>query len=46
MLGELLGTLPGQLSLATIGVVIVIAIVMVGFYSKKIAEDARNAKKD
>lgn len=46
VLQELLGTTIGQLSLGTIVGVIVIGIGMMTFYSKKIAEDARNAKKD
>ena len=40
----LVGSDIGLMSLATIGFVIVIGFVMVGFYKKKAEEDARNAK--
>ncbi|GHT93743.1 hypothetical protein AGMMS49545_13710 [Betaproteobacteria bacterium] len=46
MWSELLGTTTGQLSLGVIVGVVIIGIVMVSFYSKKMDEDARNAKKD
>jgi hypothetical protein len=40
----LIGSDIGLMSLFTIGFVIVIGFVMVGFYKKKVEEDARNAK--
>lgn len=40
----LIGSDIGLMSLFTIGFVIVIGFVMIGFYRKKAEEDARNAK--
>ncbi len=40
----LIGSDIGLMSLFTIGFVIVIGFVMLGFYKKKAEEDARNAK--
>ncbi|MDR3055049.1 MAG: DUF3149 domain-containing protein [Zoogloeaceae bacterium] len=45
-LQELFGTTIGQLSLFTIGFVVVMALFFMWFFSKKMDEDARNAKKD
>ncbi|MDR1889906.1 MAG: DUF3149 domain-containing protein [Zoogloeaceae bacterium] len=43
---ELFGTTIGQLSLFTIAFVVIMAIFFVIYFSKKMDEDARNAKKD
>jgi hypothetical protein len=43
---ELFGTTIGQLSLFTIVFVIVMAVFFLWYFSKKMDEDARNAKKD
>jgi hypothetical protein len=43
---ELFGTTIGQLSLFTIAFVVVMAIFLARYFSRKMDEDARNARKN